>query len=154
MARKCLRLGKIWPKWISRNCQNRGGDRAANCAVHITAIGRLRTDPRTTCKRGLPRELQAGGHLLPQAVHRTRGVHSKLPAAACGQQDPNRHLKYRRASAAVNTAAVRSRTRCPATGMRMSTIPKFAFRDNWADGKPECVPPKRQALCHEARGDG
>ena len=26
---------------------NRGGDRAANSALHIIAIGRLRTDPRT-----------------------------------------------------------------------------------------------------------
>ncbi len=31
----------------TRHRLNRGGDRAANSALHITAIGRLRTDPRT-----------------------------------------------------------------------------------------------------------
>ena len=30
-----------------RHRLNRGGDRAANSALHIIAIGRLRTDPRT-----------------------------------------------------------------------------------------------------------
>jgi transposase len=32
---------------IIRHRLNRGGDRAANSALHIIAIGRLRTDPRT-----------------------------------------------------------------------------------------------------------
>lgn len=32
---------------VSRHRLNRGGDRAANSALHIIAIGRLRTDPRT-----------------------------------------------------------------------------------------------------------
>lgn len=32
---------------ITRHRLNRGGDRAANSALHIIAIGRLRTDPRT-----------------------------------------------------------------------------------------------------------
>lgn len=30
-----------------RHRLNRGGDRAANSALHIIAIGRLRTDPKT-----------------------------------------------------------------------------------------------------------
>jgi transposase len=32
---------------VTRHRLNRGGDRAANSALHIIAIGRLRTDPRT-----------------------------------------------------------------------------------------------------------
>jgi transposase len=32
---------------VSRHRLNRGGDRAANSALHIIAIGRIRTDPRT-----------------------------------------------------------------------------------------------------------
>ena len=32
---------------VKRHRLNRGGDRAANSALHIIAIGRLRTDPRT-----------------------------------------------------------------------------------------------------------
>jgi transposase len=32
---------------VTRHRLNRGGDRAANSALHITAIGRLRTDART-----------------------------------------------------------------------------------------------------------
>ena len=32
---------------VIRHRLNRGGDRAANSALHIIAIGRLRTDPRT-----------------------------------------------------------------------------------------------------------
>lgn len=32
---------------VTRHRLNRGGDRAANCALHIIAIGRLRTDLRT-----------------------------------------------------------------------------------------------------------
>lgn len=31
----------------TRHRLNRGGDRAANSALHIIAVGRLRTDPRT-----------------------------------------------------------------------------------------------------------
>ena len=34
--------GKVLRHWL-----NRGGDRAANSALHIIAIGRLRTDPKT-----------------------------------------------------------------------------------------------------------
>ena len=32
---------------VTRHRLNRGGDRAANSALHIIAIGRLRTDPKT-----------------------------------------------------------------------------------------------------------
>ena len=62
----------------TRHRLNRGGDRAANSALHIIAIGRLRTDPpdqglrRQAHRRG---PFQARGHSLPQALHRPRGLH-------------------------------------------------------------------------------
>src|SRR2546423_1425420 len=46
---------------------NRGGDRAANSALHIIAIGRLRTDPRT--KAYIAKRVAEG--------------HSKLEAIRC-----------------------------------------------------------------------
>jgi transposase len=51
----------------SRHRLNRGGDRAANSALHIIAIGRLRTDPRT--KAYVARRIAEG--------------HSKLEAIRC-----------------------------------------------------------------------
>lgn len=52
---------------VSRHRLNRGGDRAANSALHIIALGRLRTDPRT--KAYVARRLTEG--------------HSKLEAIRC-----------------------------------------------------------------------
>ena len=52
---------------IIRHRINRGGDRAANSALHIIAIGRLRTDPRT--KAYVARRIAEG--------------HSKLEAIRC-----------------------------------------------------------------------
>jgi transposase len=52
---------------ITRHRLNRGGDRAANSALHIIAIGRLRTDPRT--KAYVARRIAEG--------------HSKLEAIRC-----------------------------------------------------------------------
>ena len=51
----------------TRHSLNRGGDRAANSALHIIAIGRLRTDPRT--KAYVARRIAEG--------------HSKLEAIRC-----------------------------------------------------------------------
>lgn len=51
----------------TRHRLNRGGDRAANSALHIIAIGRLRTDPRT--KAYIARRVTEG--------------HSKLEAIRC-----------------------------------------------------------------------
>ncbi len=48
-----------------RHRLNRGGDRAANSALHIIAIGRLRTDPRT--KDYVARRI-AEGHSKPEAI--------------------------------------------------------------------------------------
>jgi hypothetical protein len=39
-------IGKILLEAMRRHRLNRGDDRAANSALHIIAIGRLRTDPR------------------------------------------------------------------------------------------------------------
>jgi len=50
-----------------RHRLNRGGDRAANSALHIIAIGRLRTEPRT--KEYVARKIAEG--------------HSKLEAIRC-----------------------------------------------------------------------
>jgi transposase len=52
---------------VTRHRLNRGGDRAANSALHIIAIGRLRTDPRT--KAYVARRIAQG--------------HSKLEAIRC-----------------------------------------------------------------------
>jgi transposase len=52
---------------VTRHRLNRGGDRAANSALHIIAIGRLRTDPRT--KAYVARRIEEG--------------HSKLEALRC-----------------------------------------------------------------------
>ncbi len=52
---------------VSRHRLNRGGDRAANSALHIIAIGRLRTDPRT--RDYVQRRISEG--------------HSKLEAIRC-----------------------------------------------------------------------
>ena len=51
----------------TRHRLNRGGDRAANSALHIIAIGRLRTDPRT--KTYMAKRMAEG--------------HSKLEAIRC-----------------------------------------------------------------------
>jgi transposase len=51
----------------TRHRLNRGGDRAANSALHIIAIGRLRTDPRTKA----------------YVAKRTAEGHSKLEAIRC-----------------------------------------------------------------------
>lgn len=52
---------------VARHCLNRGGDRAANSALHIIAIGRLRTDDRS--KAYVAKRIAEG--------------HSKLEAIRC-----------------------------------------------------------------------
>jgi len=67
-----------------RHRLNRGGDRAANSALHIIAIGRLRTDPKT--KAYVAKRI-AEGHSKLDAIRalkplpRSRGVHADRPAA-------------------------------------------------------------------------
>jgi transposase len=55
------------PGKTTRHRLNRGGDRAANSALHIVAIGRLRTDPRTKA----------------YMARRTAEGHSKLEVIRC-----------------------------------------------------------------------
>jgi transposase len=50
---------------VTRHRLNRGGDRAANSALHIIAIGRLRTDPRT---RAYVARRIAEGHSKLEAI--------------------------------------------------------------------------------------
>ena len=50
---------------VARHRLNRGGDRAANSALHIIAIGRLRTDPNT--KAYVEKKI-AGGHSKLEAI--------------------------------------------------------------------------------------
>ena len=52
---------------VTRHRLNRGGDRAANSALHIIAIGRLRTDPRSQA----------------YVARRVSEGHSKLEAIRC-----------------------------------------------------------------------
>ena len=50
---------------VTRHRLNRGGDRAANSALHIIAIGRLRTDPRT---KAYMQKRTAEGHSTLKAI--------------------------------------------------------------------------------------
>lgn len=63
---------------VSRHRLNRGGDRAANSALHIIAIGRLRTEPRT--KEYVARRVSQG--------------HSKLEAIRCLKRYIAREVYY------------------------------------------------------------
>ena len=49
----------------SRHGLNRGGDRAANSAIHIIAVGRLRTDERT---RACVDRKMSEGHTKTEAI--------------------------------------------------------------------------------------
>ncbi len=67
-----------------RHRLNRGGDRAANSALYIIAIGRLRTDQRTkdyVARRTRRRAFQARRHSRPEALSRQRGLHAYHAAA-------------------------------------------------------------------------
>lgn len=63
---------------VTRHRLNRGGDRAANSALHIIAIGRLRTDPRS--KAYVARRIAEG--------------HSKLEALRCLKRYIAREVYY------------------------------------------------------------
>jgi transposase len=89
-----------------RHRLNRGGDRAANSALHIIAIGRLRTDQRDQALRRSPtrrRAFQARRHSRPEALPRQRGLHAHHAAAKGNQRHANRRLTNRRASVVRNT---------------------------------------------------
>ena len=101
---------------VQRHRLNRGGDRAANSALHIIAIGRLRTDTRT---QGVRRASTGGGTLeargdsMPKALHRARGLHVDPPAQTRNRSESNCRLTNRRASAARSIAPNGTRTNSP-----------------------------------------
>jgi transposase len=98
-----------------RHRLNRGGDRAANSALHIIAIGRLRTDLRTKAyirKAYCGRPLQARGYPMPKALHRSRGLLFDQSTKAGNQPRPKRRLTIRRASAAASTPPATTATSC------------------------------------------
>jgi transposase len=77
---------------VSRHRLNRGGDRAANSALHIIAIGRLRTDARTQAY--VAKRLSEG--------------HSKLEAIRCLKRYIAREVFYiiRRRQHEINTTQI------------------------------------------------
>ena len=95
----------------TRHRLNRGGDRAANSALHIIAIGRLRTDPRT--KAYIAKRV-AEGHSKLEAIrclkrYIARGL---LFVKAGNQPRPERRLTIRRASAVANMPPATTATSC------------------------------------------
>ena len=84
-----------------RHRLNRGGDRAANSALHIIAIGRLRTDQRTkdyVARRISTRPFQTRRHSSVEALPREMGLHAHHATSEGNQRRPNRRLTNRRAS--------------------------------------------------------
>jgi transposase len=97
----------------TRHRLNRGGDRAANSALHIIAIGRLRTDPRT--KAYIAKRV-AEGHSKLEAIrclkrYIAREVFDQSTKAG-NQPRPERCLTIRRASAAVSTLPATTAISC------------------------------------------
>ncbi len=77
--------------------RNRGGDCAANSALHILAIGRRRTGcadqgVRGASYRGGP--LKTGRVSPPETLLRSRGVDAHHPSAAGDQPDAHRRLTH------------------------------------------------------------
>jgi hypothetical protein len=103
-----------------RHRLNRGGDRAANSALHMIAISRWRTDPTNL---GLRRPLHRRRHVqtrdspLPQALRRPRGLLRPTQPGTRDQPHPDRRLTHRRASGAASSGRPRpygpSRARAP-----------------------------------------
>lgn len=77
---------------VNRHRLNRGGDRAANSALHIIAIGRLRTDART--KEYVEKRLTQG--------------HTKLEALRCVKRYIAREVYYtlRKRNNVVNSTQI------------------------------------------------
>jgi len=92
----------------TKHSLNRGGDRAANRALHIIAVGRLRLDEVTqACIRNADRGWQHedGSDPLPQALHRPRGLGHHSQTEPGYQLHENCVLRLGRASMAANTLA-------------------------------------------------
>ena len=95
----------------TRHRLNRGSDRAANSALHIIAIGRLRTDPRT--QSSIAKRI-GEGHSKLEAIrclkryNRARYLLPHQPKKTRDQSGADRHLTNRRAS--TESSASRSNT--------------------------------------------
>src|ERR1700734_2404588 len=85
---------------------NRGGDRAANSALHIIAIGRLRRSANQglCCSSDRRRPFQTRRHSSVEALPRERSLHAHHATSQGNQRHPNRRLTNRRASEAANTS--------------------------------------------------
>lgn len=116
-----------------RHRLNRGGDRQANSAIHIIAIGRLRTDERyqgTRRQEDVRGAHQDGGYNVPEALYRAGGLlrHKKAKRAR------ELLLTFRRASTARNTC----RCFCPrpcertASGRRWAQPPRRGTTPPWS----------------------
>ena len=86
-----------------RHRLNRGGNRQANSALHMVAIGRMRTDERTQAyvARRTKEGLSKRDHTLPEALRGSRDLQSTY--------DLNLDLTNMRASKAVNSRVSPSR---------------------------------------------
>ena len=141
-----------------RHRLNRGGDRATNSALHIIAIGRLRTTERT--KEDAARRI-AEGHSKPDAIRAlkryiAREVSRSSAAPQGNQRHPNRSLTKRRASRAPHSppklSSASSRDR-----LAISMDGRGRFMDNifierlWRSIKYEEVHLKAYADTSEAR---
>ena len=91
---------------VSRRRLNRGGDRAANSALHIIAIRRRRTDPRS---KAYVATRIAEGHSKLEAIrclkrYIAREVYSFDPTTCSGNRsNPIRYLTNRKASEGCST---------------------------------------------------
>ena len=66
-----------------RHRLNRGGNRDANCALHMICVVRMGSDRRTqqyVARRTAEGEEQAGDHALPEALHHQGGLPRIDPA--------------------------------------------------------------------------
>ena len=109
----------------TRHRLNRGGDRAANSALHIIAIGRLRTDPRT--KAYVAKRI-AEGHSKLEAIRCLKRYIAREVFTPHQQrqkeinQARHRRLTNRRASGARNT----SRFATPSASPMQASSPRSA----------------------------
>lgn len=98
---------------------NRGGDRAANSALHIIAIGRLRTDDKNKgiCRQACSRRTyKNGSDTLSKAIYLPRSLHVTAQSKQADQQYPDNSLTLRRASKAAIIRAGSSGSYCGDTG--------------------------------------
>ena len=92
---------------------NRGEDRAAHSALHIIAIGRLRTDDKT---KEYVAKNATEGHTKMEAIYLSRSLYITAKSKQTGQHYPDNGLTARRASRAVIIRVGSSGSYCGYTG--------------------------------------